>query len=216
MSAQELKFKVIFVGDANVGKSSFLLRATGYPFSEDLIPTIGSDYTTKAISRPDLKVNVKLNLWDTQGQERFRTTSSSYHRGTHAVVVMYDIDNRESFQNATMWYEDTIVHCKPEETLYFFIGHKSDLEKSRKVTYAEGKDLAESLRHPFFEASSKANDNIDHIMSELCDVLLTKHMRLPSQSSKPSKDVKMKESKKFSLGNLFKRSKSSPKLVNNK
>lgn len=213
---REVRFKVIFVGDTNVGKSNFLLRATGHPFSEDSVATIGNDFDSKLVPRPDLKLNVKLNFWDTQGQERFRTTSSSYHRGTHAVLVMYDIENRESFQNATNWYEDTMVHCKPEDTVYFFIGHKSDLKEQRKVTIEEGKELADHWHHPFFEASAKTMENVDNVINELCEALLEKQQRSIPQPSKPAKEVVVKEGKKFSIGNLFKRSKSSGNLLSKK
>jgi len=212
-ASQELRFKVIFVGDTNVGKSSLLMTATGQPFREEPVATIGADFHTKLISLPEHKVTVKLNFWDTQGQERFRTTSSSYHRGTHAVLVLYDIADRESFQNANMWYEDTSVHCKPEDTIFFFIGNKSDLHKGRKVTYAEGKELADHWHHPFFETSAKTLENVENVIKALCEALLAKHIRSLPQPSKPPKEVVVKEGKKFSIGNLFKRSKSSGNLL---
>merc|ERR1719198_1000349 len=97
-------FKILLIGDAGVGKSSILLRFTDDAFEEHLASTIGVDFKVKTVQLGGK--TVKLTIWDTAGQERFRTLTSSYYRGCHGIIVVFDVNERETFDNLPHWLEE--------------------------------------------------------------------------------------------------------------
>ena len=97
-------FKILLIGDAGVGKSSILLRYTDDSFEEHMASTIGVDFKVKTVCIGGK--TLKLTIWDTAGQERFRTLTSSYYRGAHGIIVVYDITNLDSFKNVKRWLEE--------------------------------------------------------------------------------------------------------------
>lgn len=125
-------FKIVLVGNSNVGKSSIVLRFADGEFNETYITTIGVDFRFKSIEFDEKKV--KLQIWDTAGQERFRTITSSYYKGTishhsgaHALIIVYDITNQASFNDAIKyWYSEIKSQCPPD-TDVLLVGNKADL-----------------------------------------------------------------------------------------
>jgi len=205
---QDVRYKVVFVGDINVGKSCFLMRAIGAPFPTEAVPTISGDSESRIIRQADYNASVKLTFWDTAGQEKFKTTSSGYHRGANAFLLCYDITDRESFQNIAGWNGEIDRYCG-DDVVKILIGNKCDLSNKRVVTYAEGKRLAETWKCDFFEASAKSGDNIEDAVSTLTELLLKKNLKKKKvETIKAEKSPRIKEKKKFSLLNMFKRSKS--------
>jgi len=151
-------FKLLVIGDSGVGKSWLLVRFTEGFFKDDYATTIGVDFKVKTLEQDGRKV--KLQIWDTAGQERFRTIVSSYFRGAHGVLIVYDVTNRKSFNNVKCWLEE-IHKYAPEDVNRLLVGTKSDLSLERAVSYDEGKELAESLVIPFIETSAKNADNVE-------------------------------------------------------
>ena len=103
---------------------------------------------------------VKLQIWDTAGQERFRTITSSYYRGAHGIIVVYDTTEKESFKNTASWMNE-INRYATENVNRLLIGNKSDLEDKKQVTYDEGKELADRLGIKFLETSAKNSHNVE-------------------------------------------------------
>ncbi|XP_059911082.1 ras-related protein Rab-35b isoform X3 [Gadus macrocephalus] len=102
-------FKLLIIGDSGVGKSSLLLRFADNTFSGNYITTIGVDFKIRTVEINGEKV--KLQIWDTAGQERFRTITSTYYRGTHGVIVVYDVTSAESFVNVKRWLHEINQNC---------------------------------------------------------------------------------------------------------
>ena len=158
-------FKLLLIGNSSVGKSSLLFRFVENVWDDSFVPTIGVDFVSKKYfyiyiyiqKLKTLEVNgkkVKLQIWDTAGQERFKNITASYYRGGNGVLVVYDITDRESFENLNSWLIE--IEKNANKNVYkLLIGNKCDLEEKRKVSYQEGKDFAESNGMKFMETSAK-------------------------------------------------------------
>lgn len=151
-------FKLLLIGNSSVGKSCILLRFSDNIFNDNFLPTIGVDFKIRTF---DLQSKtIKMQIWDTAGQERFKTITSSYYRGAHGVVLVYDITDRQSFKDLENWLLETEKHAS-EDIVKILVGNKNDLESSRVVTYNEGKNYANTYGMEFVETSAKGNINIE-------------------------------------------------------
>uniref|UniRef100_A0A1I8BTN2 Ras-related protein Rab-35 n=1 Tax=Meloidogyne hapla TaxID=6305 RepID=A0A1I8BTN2_MELHA len=135
-------FKLLIIGDSGVGKSSLLLRFSDNTFSANYITTIGVDFKIRTITVKGYKV--KLQIWDTAGQERFRTITSTYYRGTHGVVVVYDVTTPDSFANVKRWLHEIETNC--ENVQRILVGNKLDEPTRRVVSETEAKRFADSIK----------------------------------------------------------------------
>jgi Ras-related protein Rab-1A len=151
-------FKILIIGDSGVGKSCILLRFAEDTFSEHYISTIGVDFKIRTIEQ-DGK-HIKLQIWDTAGQERFRTITSSYYRGAHGIMVVYDVTDPESFDNVKQWITE-IQRYGSESVTKLLIGNKTDLEERRIVSTEAGREYAKIMGIDFVETSAKDANNID-------------------------------------------------------
>ena len=153
-------FKYIIIGDSAVGKSNILLRYIHDKFNEEFQSTIGVEFGARNIKIED-KI-YRIQIWDTAGQETFRSITRAYYKNSVCACVVYDITNKNSFQNIKSWLED----CKkqsPKTVFLILIGNKVDLEDKRQVTYEEGSIFAEKNGMLFFETSAKTGKNIEEI-----------------------------------------------------
>ena len=162
-------FKILLIGDSGVGKSSLLMRFADDTFSESYISTIGVDFKIRTIDC-DKKV-IKLQIWDTAGQERFRTITSSYYRGAHGIIMVYDTTDDLSFLNLNAWMNDTQRFGTPGVTR-LLLGNKVDMTQKKVVDYTRAKDLADKLGIPFMETSAKDSINVEQAFFKLTDVIL--------------------------------------------
>ena len=150
MESQNPKIlKVIIVGDAGVGKSCFLLRMTEDKYKEIFELTVGVEFA--AVMNP--ASNYKLQIWDTAGQESFRSISRSYYRGSHLQVFVYDISRRDTFEHIDSWVNEAASNSN-ETTHKLLVGCKSDLP-NRQVSTEEGEKKALEYRAMFCEVSNK-------------------------------------------------------------
>lgn len=158
MSQHQFVFKYIIIGDSGVGKSCLLLQFTDKRFEPLHDLTIGVEFGTRMVSI-DGK-NVKLQIWDTAGQESFRSITRSYYRGACGALLVYDVTRRETFQHLQGWLEDAKSNSHSAMTI-MLIGNKSDLESKRQVSKEEGEQFAKKNGLVFMETSAKTAQNVD-------------------------------------------------------
>ncbi|KAL3499680.1 hypothetical protein ACH5RR_038773 [Cinchona calisaya] len=151
-------FKLLLIGDSGVGKSCLLLRFADDSYLESYISTIGVDFKIRTVEQ-DGKT-IKLQIWDTAGQERFRTITSSYYRGAHGIIVVYDVTDQESFNNVKQWLNE-IDRYASENVNKLLVGNKCDLESQRVVSYDTAKTFADEIGIPFMETSAKSATNVE-------------------------------------------------------
>ena len=153
-SVSVTRHKIIFVGDAGVGKTTIISRIMGNPYNEIYEPSIGVDFMSKTIKYHGQ--NIKLQMWDTAGQEKYKGLIPSYVRNSSVVFVVYDISVKASFDNIPKWinFIKTI-----ENTTLVLCANKIDLE-NREVKKEDGEELAKKENISFFEVSAKTDENI--------------------------------------------------------
>ena len=158
-------YKILLLGDSEVGKSCFLMRYSDNVFVENYISTIGLDYKLKYVQL-ETGETIKVQLWDTAGQDRYRTIAKNYYKGSHGILLLYDVTKLSSFENIREWIKD-IKEEVYEKAMIFLIGNKIDKTTERKITTEQGTKLAEEYNLPFFEASAKSGENVDEIFKFL-------------------------------------------------
>ncbi|KAJ1066177.1 hypothetical protein K5549_018368, partial [Capra hircus] len=184
LSVSDYLFKLLLIGDSGVGKSCLLLRFADDTYTESYISTIGVDFKIRTIEL-DGKT-IKLQIWDTAGQERFRTITSSYYRGAHGIIVVYDVTDQESYANVKQWLQE-IDRYASENVNKLLVGNKSDLTTKKVVDNTTAKvsgpgqaaghskvrgltsspllsphqEFADSLGIPFLETSAKNATNVE-------------------------------------------------------
>ena len=161
----EFVFKILLLGDSEVGKSCFLMRYSDNVFVENYITTIGLDYKLKSV-KLDSGKTIKVQLWDTAGQDKYRTIAKNYFKGSHGILLLYDVTKQSSFQNIRDWIQD-IREEVSQKAIIFLIGNKIDLVDKRKISKEKGIELAEEYKLPFFEASAKSGENVDEVFKAL-------------------------------------------------
>lgn len=177
-------FKLLLVGDSGVGKSSLLLRFSDGTFDTNMQSTIGVDFKLK-LMRVSGKV-CKVTIWDTAGQERFRTLTSSYYRGAHGIVLVYDVTRPESFAHLSDWLNEIEMYCSGggRSVVKLLVGNKTDLASDRAVTTKEGADWARSKGMLFLEASALNQDNVKACFEEVVAKILESPSLLSSTSNR--------------------------------
>lgn len=155
--------KFIVIGDSSVGKSNIISKYKEDKFDEKGQPSIGVQFIAKNVVIEN--TTFRLQVWDTAGQESFRSMTRIYYKNSSCAFIVYDITEKESFNHVESW----INECKkiaPETVLLVLIGNKSDLNESREVSYEEGLKFAEKNKMLFFETSAKNGVNIENIFKK--------------------------------------------------
>ena len=155
--------KYIIIGDAAVGKSNLLLRFAQNDFKSEYQLTIGVEFGAKNIDINNKKY--RLQIWDTAGQENYRSITRAYYKNSVCAILVYDISNRDSFEHISNWIEDCLAQS-PKTVFMVLVGNKSDLNDKRKVTLEEGQQMAKNNNMLFFETSAKTGENVDKIFEE--------------------------------------------------
>ena len=164
-------FKYIIVGDTAVGKSCLLLQFTDKRFQAIHDLTIGVEFGSRNVSLDGQEI--KLQIWDTAGQEKFRSITHSYYRGAVGALLVYDITRRETFEHVTTWLDDCKKYSNQDITI-MLIGNKADLENSRDVSREEGESFAAKNGIFFLETSSKTSKNVDDAFINVAKDVLEK------------------------------------------
>ena len=171
----DLSFKLIFIGDSSVGKSCLTTKAVKNNFEEYYQATVGFEFLTF-----NMKVNdkvIKLQIWDTCGQEIYKSLISNFYRNSSLAVLVYAIDNKESFTHVENWLNDLKSQAN-EDVRIFLVGNKSDLEEERKVTREEGeKYKLDQHLDLFMETSAKTGQNARNVLIEAAKILYNDYLK---------------------------------------
>lgn len=162
------KYKLVFLGDQSVGKTSILTRFMYDTFDTTYEATIGIDFLSKTMYLEDRAI--RLQLWDSAGQERFRSLIPSYIRDSSVAVVVYDITSRSSFLNTSKWIEDVRAE-RGDDVIIMLVGNKTDLSDRRQVTVEEGEEISKRENVMFIETSAKAGYNVKALFRKLATAL---------------------------------------------
>ncbi|EXF75776.1 hypothetical protein COL5a_001545 [Colletotrichum fioriniae] len=167
------KFKLVFLGEQSVGKTSLITRFMYDSFDNMYQATIGIDFLSKASHYYTMYLEdrtVRLQLWDTAGQERFRSLIPSYIRDSSVAVVVYDISNAKSFQNTKKWIDDVRAE-RGNDVIIVLVGNKTDLNDKREVTTQQGEEEAKKNNLMFVETSAKLGHNVKTLFKRIAQAL---------------------------------------------
>ncbi|WFC97330.1 GTPase Ryh1 [Malassezia yamatoensis] len=163
------KFKLVFLGEQSVGKTSLITRFMYDTFDVNYQATIGIDFLSKTMYLDDR--TVRLQLWDTAGQERFRSLIPSYIRDSSVAIIVYDVTNRDSFKATSKWVEDVRAE-RGSEVIIALVGNKTDMTDQRVVSTEEGEQHAKGYENVMFvETSAKAGHNVKNLFKRIAQAL---------------------------------------------
>lgn len=171
-----IKFKYILVGNAGVGKTSLCEKYCKDAFNSDMRSTIGVEFFVDK-----LKINgeeVIIQLWDTAGHERFRSITSGYYRGAHCVIFVFDITNRQSFEDLETWLYQALQKVDPN-AVFILVGSKKDRIEERKVSQEEIDEFAKNNEILYIETSAKTGECIKDIFHDAAHTLYEKAIQMP-------------------------------------
>ncbi len=181
-SEYDLSFKIIVVGDSGVGKSCLTMKGTKNHFEECYSPTVGFEFFTFNIRINDK--NIKLQIWDTCGQEAYRSLITSFYRNSSLAIIVYSIDNRISYDNIETWLNEIKTQANPE-TKIFLIGNKTDLDDQRVITKEEAEIFGENHKFNYFiETSAKTGFNAQNVFIRAAKELYMTHLEYKDRASR--------------------------------
>ena len=154
----EMMVKIVLIGDSTVGKTNIMSKYLKGQFMESSKATIGVEFHSKIFNHEGHKINAQM--WDTAGQEKYKSISASYFKGSKGAFIVYDITKKDTFDSIEKWLNELKLNGDPG-IVTFIIGNKNDLEEFRQVSKEEGEEKAKSFQCGFLETSALSGDNID-------------------------------------------------------
>ena len=175
----DLSFKIIVIGDSGVGKSCLTNKATKNVFEESYNATVGFEFFSFNIKMNE-KI-IKLQIWDTCGQELYRSLITNFYRNSSLAIMVYAINNKDSFDNIDVWLKELRTHSNPDAKV-FLIGNKIDLDTERKVQKEDGENYSnENKLNLFMESSAKTGFNAQKIFIEAARILYNNYLKYNNQ-----------------------------------
>ena len=168
-------YKIILLGDSFVGKTSLIIRFCDDIYEEVGTATIGVDRKTKFVKREDKKI--ELQIWDTAGQERFRSLAKNCTNQMDGIILVYDISQKESFQNIKIWYNNLRDTVDFKKVGMILVGNKSDMP--RQVNENSAQEFCHNHSISFLETSAKTNENVSEIFAKLIDIMVNINPKKP-------------------------------------
>ena len=187
---KEPLYKILLLGDSSVGKTCFFMRYIENTFQEIHMSTIGLESKIKTVELDDGRT-VKIQLWDTAGQERFHTITKNYYKTAHAIILIFDVTEKATYQNVKNWVEQ-IREEVSSKVVTVLVGNKIDDVENRKINKEEGEEMAKECGISYFECSAKTGENIDPIFNDLIKKTIENYKVLEDATKLDSK----KKSKK--------------------
>lgn len=181
----EKNVKILLLGDSGVGKTCMMMKFTESTFDSNFITTIGIDYKYKVVNIEGKPI--RLEIWDSAGQERFRSITSSYLRGAHGILLCYDISDVNSFYHIEDWLNQ-IAEYSDVNVNKLLVGNKCDKELQRHVTTQDGETLAQSHGMQFIEVSAMTGKNIDKCFTTITKMVLDRMKGIPSNNGMRSQN----------------------------
>ena len=164
----EINLKILLCGDSSVGKTSLLLKYTDDYFPELHISTIGVEYKIKELNIKGRKVI--LRIWDTSGQERYRSITQNFYRNANGILFVFDLTNKDTFDNIKNWLTDS--QNFETKVTKILVGNKADLIEERKVDQDCAERYADKKEMQYYETSAKNGNNVDKVFRELAELIL--------------------------------------------
>ena len=182
-SQPDLNFKVIVIGNSGVGKSSITKKATKNIFKESYNATIGFEFLSFILKIKN--TIIRLQIWDTCGQEVYRSLISSFYRNSSLALMVYSVDNENSFSNLETWLNEIKTKSNPDVKI-FLIGNKTDLEDKRVIQFEQGENFSkEQNLNYFIETSAKTGFNAKNVFIYAAKLLYLEHLKYKDRSSRP-------------------------------
>jgi small GTP-binding protein len=170
MGEQDITLKILLIGDTYVGKTSLLLQYIDRECPENHMATIGVEFRDKIIQIDNKKV--KLQVWDTSGQERYRSITKNFYRNADGVMFVCDVTKEKTFDNIKNWLIDSEQNANNSNFKKILVGNKIDLKEERAIDTQQLQNFANKKEMNFYETSAKDGTNVDHIFTELAKLIL--------------------------------------------
>lgn len=189
LNQYDMSFKLIIIGDSFVGKSSISVNASKNVFENDYKATIGFEFFTMAY-KINMQ-NIKLQIWDTCGQEEYRSLIQNFYRNASLAILVYSIDRKSSFENLEIWLNEIKTKGNPDVKI-FLVGNKVDLADKRVVKTEEGKQFYENYKlNLFIETSAKSGENVSELFKKAALLLYKEHYTYTNMANKLDKQFKI-------------------------
>ncbi|KAK8861144.1 hypothetical protein M9Y10_012839 [Tritrichomonas musculus] len=193
MSSSPLNFKFIIVGNSAVGKSCLLLRFDEDRFQPIHDVTVGVTFSIKTLQIDGQ--DIKVQIWDTAGQEIFRSITRSYYRDSNCAIIVYDITDRTSFEKIGDWVRD-VRNLAPPECTIALVGNKLDLAAQRVVETSEGEELADRENMIFYETSAASGENVKELFNASVSTVFSRMKNSNANNPKPTVTLSEKKPEK--------------------
>lgn len=164
--SKEIRLKFVLVGDSGTGKSSVLRRFVDDTFSPSFMTTIGIDFKVKEIKVNDTMV--KVQVWDTAGQERFKTITNAYYNGADAILVVYSVTDKDSFNHLSYWIDEVDKRARTD-AIVVIVGNKCDEAEARCVAKEDAQDYATKRAYGFWETSAKDGSHVNELFMSVAE-----------------------------------------------
>eukprot|EP00347_Sterkiella_histriomuscorum_P017881 403347619 len=168
ISKASKRLNILILGDASVGKTSLVKLYNNETFELNRICTLGVDFYTRKVKSEYSNQTYKVCLWDTAGQERFRSIAHTFYKSSKAIIVAFDVTSLLSFENVVVWLKG-IYQQASEEVVIILVGNKVDLKDQRRITFEQGRALANKYKIRYFETSASLNYNVENMFDFIID-----------------------------------------------
>ena len=162
-------YKILILGDARVGKTSILLRYIDNKFETDSLSTLGVDVKYKYVTLNNKKI--RMNIWDTAGQDRFKTIAKNYFKGANAVIFVFDVNHKNTIEKIKFWI-NSVKDNSSNDIIEVIVGNKIDIEGKREVTKEQMQSLGQDVNIETFETSAKTGEGINEVFNYLVTNLI--------------------------------------------